>query len=106
MILPQVRVVKTCLILRASIIVLVVFNNIVLAQSPIVFMTDDVTGNTSELVRFDNGTQTFGVTHSPARYQGATLLNGNVLVANFQSHTIDRFSPAGTFLGVFSTPSV
>jgi DNA-binding beta-propeller fold protein YncE len=81
-------------------------NSSVVAQSPVVFMSDDIAANTSELSRFDNGAQTSAVTNSPARYQGITVLNGNVLVANFQSHTIDTFSPAGTFLGAFSTPSV
>jgi hypothetical protein len=64
------------------------------SQSPIVFMT-----LSSTLNRFDNGIQTFAV--GSGSFSGVNLLGGNVLVADYTSDRIQRFSPTGTLLSPF-----
>src|SRR5262245_7118138 len=68
-------------------------------QAPIVFMTSE-----SRLYRFDNGVQSFSVsTGGVATFHGVVAHNGNVLVADFSPDKIQRFSPSGTYLGVFAS---
>lgn len=79
------------------------------AQSSVVFMTADYVLNPppkSKLIRFDNGTQTYGVNSgSPNWFTGLTVLNGELLVADKQANKIERFSPVGTYLGDFASPT-
>lgn len=58
----------------------------------------------SRLFRFDNGAQTFAVnTGGPDTFLGVSVLNGEVLVAEYNDNAIQRFSPDGTYLGMFAT---
>lgn len=74
------------------------------SQSDVVFLTNDTNGPTQSLLtRFDQGTETFGVTTgSSAHFQGVTILNNQVLVADHGLNAIQRFSPNGTLLGAFA----
>ena len=72
---------------------------IVHAQSNEVFLT-----TTSRLVRFDMGTQSFAVNSNHGDvFQGVTVLNGQVLVADYANDTIRRFSPNGVYQGTFAS---
>ena len=76
-------------------------------QSNIVFMAADVSPSfQSKLVRFDAGTETFAVTPSGDHvFHAVTVLNGEVLMADGRTaNAIQRFSPNGTYLGVFASP--
>jgi hypothetical protein len=77
------------------------------AQSEVVFMTADISpGIDSRLIRFDNGIQTFAVDSGEAdAFLGTTVLNGEVLVADFVDESIRRFSPGGSYLGTFGLPA-
>jgi len=69
-------------------------------------MTEDVTTTSaSQLARFDNGVQTYAVSNAGGVYAGVTVLNGTVLVADFGNDVIQKFSPGGTYQGVFATPA-
>jgi DNA-binding beta-propeller fold protein YncE len=72
-------------------------------QSPVVFMTADISIPPSTLYRFDGGVQTFAMP-GPANsaFLGETILNGNILVADFRDDVIQRYSPAGTLLSPFA----
>jgi formylglycine-generating enzyme required for sulfatase activity len=78
------------------------------AQSPIVFMTAAINPTQapdSELVRFDSGTQSFMTDTSGFHgFDGVTILNGEVLVADPVSGQIQRFDPDGSDLGLFASP--
>ena len=72
-------------------------------QSPIVFMTADYAAPESRLVRFDAGVESFAVTAGTrAAFIGVTILDGYVLVADFQAGAIQRFSPSGNVLAPFA----
>jgi hypothetical protein len=75
------------------------------AQSDIVFMTADINpGFDSKLVRFDSGSESFATdTSASDAFLGVTILNNEVLVADSQAEKIQRFDPAGTYLGPFAS---
>lgn len=75
------------------------------AQSEIVFMTADIDpGSDAKLVRFDSGSQTFTTdTGGNDAFVGVAVLNDEVLVADFLTEEIQRFSPSGTYLGPFAS---
>jgi len=77
------------------------------AQSDIVFMTADDQSHDSHLHRFDAGVETFAVnTGGSDAFLGVTILNGEVLVADFLEEVIERFSPDGTYLGPFASSTL
>jgi hypothetical protein len=75
------------------------------AQSDIVFMTADIDpGGQEKLVRFDSGSQSFTTdTGSNGAFLGVTVLNDEVLVADFGAEEIQRFEPDGSYIGPFAT---
>jgi sugar lactone lactonase YvrE len=81
---------------------LILLAGVALGQSDVVFMAADVATG-SKLVRFDAGTETFAVAPNGSHFFSAvTVLNDEVLVVD--SEAIQRFSPDGTYLGVFVSP--
>jgi hypothetical protein len=69
-------------------------------QSPIVFMTVELP---TSLVRFDNGLQTFQVGPGGGEaFHGMTVHGGNVLVADYISNSIRRYTTDGNFLDNFA----
>jgi hypothetical protein len=64
----------------------------------------DADTSSSRLFRFDNGVQTFGVP-APAGslFHGLTVLNGNVLVADYGNNAIRRYTPNGVALSNFAS---
>jgi hypothetical protein len=95
-----------CGVLTAWNINLVLLDGAALAQSDIVFMTSDVSPSfQSKLFRFDAGIETFGVAAgSPvaSAFHGVTVLNGQLLIADFSSDEIRRYAPDGTQLAPFA----
>jgi hypothetical protein len=86
----------------AVIVVLFARSGVTRAQSPVVFMTADYPVP-SKLVRFDSGVETFAVTTSTsAGYQGVTVVNGVVFVADYDAGAIQRFSSSGTVVSPFA----
>ena len=75
------------------------------SQSSIVFVTNEaLPGDGSTLTRFDQGSETYGVGAGPSTlFQGVTVLNGQVLVADYFSDVIQKFSLNGTHLGTFAS---
>src|SRR6476661_9430755 len=96
-------------LLVSSVACAAIYNGAARGQSGTVFMTAAIGSNfDNKLVRFDNGVQTFAVdtnlgVHSA--FQGVTILNNEVLVADFgsASNAIQRFSLNGDYLGVFAS---
>src|SRR6185503_17729332 len=105
---PEFRPGRACLVLCACLFNLVMGSRILFAQSPVVFMTADITpGVQSKLMRFNSGVQVYAVDNglTPA-YTGITMLNGEVLVGDFIGSNIQRFSTAGAYLGIFASPGI
>jgi hypothetical protein len=79
------------------------------AQSEVVFITADVDAGMdleSRLFRFDDGSESFAVTAAgggPSLFQGITVLNGEVLVADLGANAIQQFLPNGTHSGAFAS---
>jgi len=74
------------------------------SQSDLVFTTSDISpSHASRLTRFDLGSETFSVTSGASSlFQGVSVLNGEVLVADYGTEAIQRFAPDGTHLGAFA----
>jgi hypothetical protein len=54
------------------------------------------------LHRFDDGTETFATnTGGIDAFLGVTVFGGEVLIGDFLSEDVERFSPDGTYLGTF-----
>jgi hypothetical protein len=72
-------------------------------QSQVVFMTSDNRDFDSRLHRFDAGVESFAISVGvrPA-FEGVTVLNGEVLVADYRADQIQRFAPKGSYLGAFA----
>lgn len=69
--------------------------------APIVFMDADT--SSSRLFRFDNGVQTLSVpAPGNSLFHGLTVLNGNVLVADYGADAIRRYTPNGVPAGNFA----
>jgi hypothetical protein len=91
-----------CLLLVGFTSSLIAGGREVRAQSLVVFMTANYPVS-SKLVRFDSGFETYAVTsESDAAFLGTTILNGNVLVADFRVDAIQRFSTSGALLSPFA----
>jgi hypothetical protein len=96
---PRHRISLTVLPTACALIVM--FAQSASLGAPIVFMDADT--SSSRLFRFDNGVQTFGVpAPSGALFHGLTILNGNVLVADYGGDAIRRYTPNGVPAGIFA----
>jgi hypothetical protein len=96
---PRHRITLTAL--PSAYALIVMFAQSASLGAPIVFMNADT--SSSRLFRFDNGAQTFGVpAPSGSAFHGLTVLNGNVLVADYGGDAIRRYTPNGVPAGNFA----
>lgn len=97
------RAASCCAWVVSAALVVLVCPGATSGQSPVVFATIETLAPKDFLVRFDSGVETFAATvGSFPAFIGVTILNRQVLVADFSANAIQKFSPDGVYLGQFA----